>query len=523
MQTVTSAFTAEERDSVRSIAQNLQVSWKRFSTLGSRTFTIGVSTIGGNDVIGINPGAIGSPSNYKYFDETDYVTSLAWERGLNMPIGGLNKALAEAVLDNTSGRFTPRYMGGQSELFTAILPRRPMIINAGFEISGVDEVIPQFAGIFTKQPNVDMRRREVRIQAADYIDFFKNRFLDNEVMFTGQRTDQVYEDLLVSLGLSTAQYDLDMGINTIPFGIFPRGTSFAHIFHQLAEAENGNFYQDESGIFRFENRQHWDSSPHNTVSRIVLTGQVIEAETPSEDHIINVVEINANVRNKQPEQVIFNLNAFDSIYLAANEVTEVFVNFEDPILAMITPSEGGQDSFFIANTADDGSGTDMTSSVSIVRVDQFAEAAKLHIRNSSTTTNVYITSLVISGRPAKIERELYYRAEDDSSLTAYEERKLTVENDFIQNETWAESLAQMILDDYAEIENLQRITIRAMPSLQLGDLVSWQGRYWRIFNIKTRLSPSEGFIQELMLLQREIRTYFRIGISTIGSEDRISP
>jgi hypothetical protein len=129
------------------------VSWHRQSTVGNRTFTIGVSTIGGNDIIGINPGAVGSPGIYKYFDESQYLLSLAWERGLNMPTGGLVKALAEARLDNTGGRFTPRYMGGNSELFTAIQPRKPVKISAGFNYGNADNFLPQFAGIITNQPS----------------------------------------------------------------------------------------------------------------------------------------------------------------------------------------------------------------------------------------------------------------------------------------------------------------------------------------------------------------------------------
>src|ERR1044072_3108857 len=108
MQSVSAAFTAEEHDSVRTIAQILQVSWKKFSTLTNRLFTIGTSTIGGNDLIGVTPGAVGSPGNYRYFDESAYVTQLAWKRNLNIPAGGLAKALGEAHLDNTSGRFTPQ-------------------------------------------------------------------------------------------------------------------------------------------------------------------------------------------------------------------------------------------------------------------------------------------------------------------------------------------------------------------------------------------------------------------------------
>ena len=87
------------------------MSWHQQVTIGARVFTIGVSLIGGDDIIGINPGAIGGPLIYKYFDESAYVQSLEWERGLNLPLVGLSKALAEATLDNNSGRFTPESAG----------------------------------------------------------------------------------------------------------------------------------------------------------------------------------------------------------------------------------------------------------------------------------------------------------------------------------------------------------------------------------------------------------------------------
>lgn len=522
MQSVSAAFTAEEKDSVRKITQSLLVSWKKETNLSQRTFTIGVSTIGGPDIIGITPGAIGGPGIYNYSDESDYVTGLAWERGFSMPVGGLNKALAEADLDNTSHRFTPRYMGGSSELYTSILPRRPVIINAGFHYSGIDNAIPQFAGILTKQPRVDKREGRLKLQAADYIDFFQNRKLDQEEMFTSLRTDEVMEMLLGSMGLSTAQYELDTGINIIPFGFFEKGTNFGNIFHQLTEAENGQFYQDEEGRFIFVNRQHWDTSPYNAVQKVILTGQVINAEAPNDDNIINVVEINANILNKQPEQIIFRLNSFDSIEVPGNSIKEAFLDFQDPILSLTTPSGGDAASYYRANTLSDKSGDDATSNVSVSKVDRFAKAAKITFYNSSSST-VYITDLVVTGRPAKKVRELYYRQADDSSVTAYEERPHRIDNPFIQQESWAESLSRMILNDFSDPENMQTITIRAIPSLQLGDTVSWQGRYWKIMHIRTALDTSSGFTQELTLVQRTLTTYFRIGISTIGGGDRIAP
>ncbi len=514
MQTTSAAFTAEEKDTVRKIVQNLQVSWHRETTLGNRTFTIGVSLIGGNDIIGINPGAVGSPGIYKYFDESSYVMNMNWERGYNMPTGGLTKALGEAKLDNTNGRFLPRYMGGNSELFTAIQQSRPVKISAGFNYAGIDNMLPQFAGIISDQPKVDVRSKAISIKMADYVHYFQNKYLDKTTIFTGQRTDQVLDTLFSRLGMATSQYDLDPGINIIPFGIFDVGTRFSDAIAKLVEAENGHLYQNEEGVFKFENRQHWDSAPYNAVQKIITTNMVINAEAPDDSHLINIVEVKSQVRTKQPKALIFNLSS--PYFLSANTTTDLYVNFDDPILEMDTPS------FFEVNTATDATGTNITSSVNVKNVDKFAQAARITFNNTNSTGG-YVTSLTLYGRPAKLTSNIYYRSQDSSSITAYDEHPLSIDNNFIQNPSWAESYAQMILNDFSNIENLQKITVRAMPDLQLGDLISWQGHYWRIFDIKTTLDPSQGFIQELLLLQRNVITYFRIGISTIGGTDRIAP
>lgn len=522
MQSVSTGFTAEEDDPVRNIAHNLRVSWKKDSLLSNRTFTIGVSLIGGNDVIGANPGAIGSPANYRYFDESAYATSLSWERGLNMPTGGLTKALAEATLDNTSGRFTPRYMGGTSELYTAVLPRRPMLISAGFNLDGIDQTIPQFSGVLNKTPKVDIRRREVELQAADYVDFFQGRKIDQSAIYTGLRTDEILANQFAQQGMSTAQYDLDYGINIVPFVFAEKGNDFGNFVNDLIQAEYGHGYMDESGVFKFRNRQWGDSSPYNAVQRIIYTAQVLSAESPNDDHIINTVEIRSKVWQKQPLQTVFNLPPLTSITIPANGSTTQFFEFQDPILELTDPSNGGANSYYIANDSSDGSGTDSTSSVSITNLGTFTKSVKYRFTNS-TSSDLYITQLVIAARAAINPIDIYVRNKDDSSVTAYEERNHKIENPYIQNQDWADSLSQLVLSDFAEPENLQRIVIRAIPELQLYDLISWQGRHWRVFNIRAMLDPSVGFTQELTLLQRTITTYFRIGISVVGGEDSIAP
>lgn len=512
MLSASSAFTAEAKDVTRKIVQSVEVAWKKDYQPGITFFTIGVSTIGGADLIAGPQGVQSAWTSYLYEDESTNVTGIDYERSLQMPQGGVSKAVANVSLGNTSGRYTPQFMGGSSALFTAVhKPMRPMIINAGFETEGVEDMLPQFVGV-TDTPEIDTRNKEVEIQATDFLEFLSNRFVDDTSIYTGVRSDELMETLLQAQGLATSQYDLDVGINRINFALVEKGTRLIEVLNKIVQAEYGHLYQDEEGVIRFENRQHWDADPHNAVSQVIYTPDVIDSQFPGDDHIVNVVEINTDLRAKQANQVIFSLGT--TLTMPPGDST-LFVDFTDPILEADAP-------VYIANSLEDGTGANKTSAVIVKSTDLFAQAAKYVLTNTSLNT-IYITSFTVSGRPAKVYSELYYRAGDDSSVTAYEERPLVINNDYIQDQSWAASLAQLILNDFSDPENLQTITIRARPQLQLGDLISWQSRNWRIFGIKTQLRPSIGFVQELQLLQRTINSYFRIGISTIGGADKIAP
>ena len=101
MQTVSAQWTAEERDPTRSITELTEISWKKSLTGSNRT----------------------NYKRYQYEDETSRLQGLSIEREFNQPIGGVTKAMADLRYENTSGRYTPRYLGGTSAIYTAIEPR----------------------------------------------------------------------------------------------------------------------------------------------------------------------------------------------------------------------------------------------------------------------------------------------------------------------------------------------------------------------------------------------------------------
>jgi hypothetical protein len=313
-----------------------------------------------------------------------------WERQLNMPLGGLTKAYSEVELDNTSGRYLPKYMGGSGELFTSILPKRPQIINAGFEVNGVDETIPVFAGLLNRQPVISSRNRTARIEADDYLGFFENKFVDDTAIYTGVTTDVLIEDIFSRAGMTTSQYELDEGLNEIPFTIIESGSEFSRVLNDLAISENGHIFQDEEGVFRFWNNQRFFSSPYIDVQKVIHTAQVIESESPNEDHIINVVNIDADVWQKRSNQQIFELSG--AIPIQSGQDTEVFVNLEDPVLEVTSQT-------FTGNTLEDGSGAAIT--ITIKSRDVFSKAIKYVV--TSTVTG-FITDLIVNGRDRKSTR-----------------------------------------------------------------------------------------------------------------------
>lgn len=504
MQAVTGAFTAEAQDTVRSPSHSLLMSWNKFDLSGNITFTIGVSTIGGNDVIGANPGGIGNPGQWQYTDDSDYVMSLEWERQLNIPTGGLTKALSDVELDNTSGRYLPDYMGGTDMFSTSILPKRPQIISAGF--SNIN--IPQFAGLLNKQPKVNIASRTVNLEADDYLAYFENKFVDETSMFTGVTTDTLIETMFQQAGMATSQYDLDTGLNEIPFTIIESGAKMSDVLSELAMAENGHIFQDEEGIFKFWNRQKFYNSPYNAVQKILYTSQVINVESPNEDHIINVVEVSADIWKKRATQQIFELSG--TVEIIANQNTEFWANFDDPVLEVTSQSITG-------NTQEDGTGSAITITVKSRQV--FSQAVK-YVLTAPTTG--YITAFTINGRSAVVGEQFVSRMQDDSSVTAFQERPLTINNKYIQNRTWANSYSQVILDRFSEPDNILKISIRAIPELQLGDLISWQGHYWRVYSIRATLDRGVGFVQDLLLVKPRLDSYFTIGVSEIGGTDQIA-
>jgi len=185
----------------------------------------------------------------------------------------------------------------------------------------------------------------------------------------------------------------------------------------------------------------------------------------NEDSIINTIEIKSDVRTVQPTQLVFDLA--ESLLIPANGTREIFFNFEDPVTTLETIDS------FVGNTAEDGSGSDATSDISVTDSFLFTTAVKVEFTNSSSN-NVYLIDLLLYGTPAKVTKNIYLKEIDQSSIDKFEERILTIENNFIQTEDGARSLALTILNYYSDYTNTIELEVKGNHALQLNDVMTVQ-------------------------------------------------
>lgn len=513
MQSVTPQFHQRAANPLRRISSRMLASFPRDFDPTVTFFTIGVSLIGGSDIIKGVGDVVAEWDKYQYDEYSYRIKSIEITR-TEEPLNSTTLAQADIVVENHDNYFTPK-RGSAIQDF--ILPYRPIKLFGGFS----DESIPQFVGLTEKMPTIDERNKTASFHCIDFMYSLFNRPLDSAVMYQDMSTDEIIAALLVEFGISPTQYSFDTGYNIIDFAFFDKGTKFGTAVKQLIEAESGRFYMDENGVMRFKNRQNYDEATQWFFNE----GNIVDIQTSNQDDIINVVEIKSNVREVQALQKFWELQS--ATVVQANSTLTLWADFEDPVTEADDPEyiTTATTSLFATNTAEDGSGSSVASDFDLTSSTLFSKSYQMTFTNDNAFA-VYITALEIFAKPAKIVKEIYVREQDDDSIEKYDERVLTIENNFINNETEAISKAKIIIRDYKDYANEYIITVKGNPALQIGDAVNVSvfGSA-DVFIINTIINRFEAgkFTQRLTVRKIEFAEYFTIGVSLIGGTDEIAP
>ena len=501
------AFNNLTTASSRPVRWTLNISWTRVQ--GNVSYaTVGTSLVGGIDIIQGNTDVVTSPDNFTYFDETDRLIKLDYDRILIEPLGGISSTIMDCELNNFDGRFTPQSNG---TIGTAILPNRPLTAHIGFFMEGIKKTVPIFKGL-TEMPEESKASGKIKIHAVDFVKFLQTATLDGKT-YVDNRTDAIISDILITAGFASDQFVTETGLNTVGYAYFNKDQSAFDRIKLLCEAEEGLFYQDENGVLRFETRRHFIAPPHNTSVWDINSDDIIQWEERQRQKIYNHVIVKSLPREVQATAVIWTSGS--EVRVKANETKDVWARLDDPateLTTLATPTD------YTAFTGTAGGGSDISGDQSIVQ-SLLGTDVKLSITNNNAS-DAFFNLLQIRGKAATVVGDFTEEATDTVSINKFDIHELSLENDFIQDESFAAYMAQSLVDKYGQPGRVLRLLVQGIPQIQLRDRVKVTDivtnviKEYRVMRIQGMLEGG-GFLQYLTI--REITSFESQAFAVVGS------
>lgn len=236
---------------------------------------------------------------------------------------------------------------------------------------------------------------------------------------------------------------------------------------------NPKAHANDFGVFEFWNRHHLPA----IVPTIDISDQVLDNPPPVYrygDDVINHVEVNYEPRSVgTPGSILY--QAPNPISVQAGEARIFNAFYRDPDVEsarvggmdMIDPIPGTD---WIANSEDDGSGTDLTAQVALFADFKGGQAA-ITILNSAAVT-VYITLLRLKGTPITAYARETYVDFDGESIANHGLHKRTLNLNFVDDLELIRNFTGSLLRRFASPQGrLEQVTLRNASLTQQTSLL----------------------------------------------------
>lgn len=513
MQTASTRFRQLAAGYVRPLSWGIRASFDKVFDADTIFFSLDESLLDGPDILSpTDDNPLQEWDKYAYADYTDRVVGIEITREETEPYS-IAQAYADITLNNYDSYFTPN---SGSPIDSYILPRRPFRVLLGFG----RETVPQLVGLSEGMPQLDKSSRLASFHVIDFMSFLLDQDIGETIMLENVKTHQVLDYLFQFMGLLDTQYSLDGSLNMIKFFYVEKGTKFGQIVGKLIEAEIGHLYMDESGIIRFRNRYNYNLTPVYTFNK----SNVVDYSVSDETTIINSVKITGQVRAVQPTQSVW-ISSLPTL-VPVGETIEMFADLQDPVTTITDPTYSAietNDSYF--TTTLDADGTGVYTDIALNSLDLFSKAAKLTFENTGAS-DAYITTIDLYGTPAKVVDNIKVEEVDQTSIDKFDEQLYEIDNEYIQDESNAQSRALILLNDYAEYAAALDIEVKGTPALQLGDAVTldldgYQGTH--LVTKTINIASNGKFTQRLRVRKRVAVTFFTLDQSVLDGVDVLEP
>jgi hypothetical protein len=371
-----------------------------------------------------------------------------------------------ATLDNRSGDYNQ--FNADSPIYGNILPGRPVRL-LGTSTTQSDQAIWQ--GYLVRiTPQVFLGGDATAILEATGPLGQINLDQIEVAMVTAQRTDQVVDDILDAAGWGSGSTyrTLDTGKTTIT-RYWKSATYTVQALQEVESTEGGFIRESKDGKVVFDNRHHRLSGAALTSQATysdaagaarVYSGLIMDDPLP---HIFNSFETAVQTYTTASVAVLWTLSesGASSPAIAPGVATTWIARY--PTTASANSAEGvdawtttAATTDMLANTAADGSGTNVTASIGIA-VSKSSETMSITLTNNTAAT-AYITKLQARGTAISADDPASIKQEDATSQTAFGKRTWPSRTKFIPDTGEALDWADYNLSIYKDPTAVLRLS-----------------------------------------------------------------
>lgn len=377
------------------------------------------------------------------------------ERGRDEELGHAQAGIAEIVCDNFYGDYSIENVSGH---YYGKLDLGKWITV--FEIYlGVQ--YDHFVGKIEKiQPHGEPDNLTASLLCVDGMDDLAQQRIYTPLR-TSTQTGVLIGDILDAAGWSATARALDTGVDTFGVAWFHAVSALEGI-QNLEETEASFFYVGVTGIATWEDRHHRLVEPHLTSQADFEDTMVEMVYEYSKRDIRNYAAITGHNYTEDPagETYLWGVpcNYADGPYIGPGDTLTLWAEFDSPLFDYDTPLTAGV--HYAANSAWDGSGTDLTAQVTVAET-RYGQAIKLVFTNASSQNAFLIEPIakpwlapsdmtcIIMGT-LYVDNPVTIITEDATSQASYGKKTKEVEATFLSNPNDVRSYSQWLIARYKD-------------------------------------------------------------------------
>jgi hypothetical protein len=363
-----------------------------------------------------------------------------------------------ATLDNRSGDYNQ--FNADSPIYGNILPGRPVRL-LGTSATQSDQAIWQ-GFLLRVTPQVFLGGDQTAILEATGPLGQVNLDQIEVPMVTSQRTDQIVDDILdaAGWGAGSSYRTLDTGKTTIT-RYWKSATYTVPALQEVESTEGGFIREGKNGKIVFDNRHHRLSgdalTSQATYSDASDAARVYSGLTQDDylPNIFNIFETDVQTYATASVAVLWTLSetGASSPSIAPGVATTYIARY--PTSASANNARGvalwtttAVTTDMLANTAADGSGTNVSASIGIA-VSKSSETMEITLTNNTSAT-AYVTKLQARGTAITADDPASIKKEDATSQTAFGKRTWPSKTKFIPDTGEALDWADFNLSIYKD-------------------------------------------------------------------------